>query len=183
MELNILSRLSRDFDAADPEPCKDCGHCCHYLTVSLKAPRGRADYDEIRWFLIHENISVYIDDDGWYVEFRTVCKHLDGYRCGIYHTRPHVCSDYAVESCERYGEGAPHLHLFTDERQYLAYLKRHRPRAYDWVMNPRPEERQPKRSRRRNGSNGKGTNGQTRSQSASRRKPSRRANTSAVSAR
>lgn len=140
MELNVLSTLSRVLDPSDPDPCKGCGHCCRYVTVQLKAPRSRIDYDEIRWFLLHQNVTVFIDDDGWYVEFHTACRHLDGHRCGIYPTRPQVCSDYQVESCERYGSGKPWLHHFADERAFLTYLRKHRPRAYVWVMNPRPDE-------------------------------------------
>jgi Fe-S-cluster containining protein len=141
MKLNVLAGLSRTLDPHDPEPCKDCGHCCHYITVSISAPRARVDYDEIRWFLLHENISVFMDDDGWYVEIAATCKHLDGYRCGIYATRPRICSDYGVENCERYGEGEPHLHRFDNEQEFLDFLRKHRPKAHEWVMNPRPAKK------------------------------------------
>lgn len=139
MNLPILS-FKRTFDPRDPDPCSGCGDCCRYVTAQIKAPRSRADYDEIRWFLLHENVQVFVDDDGWYIEFATTCRHLQGHRCGTYASRPAVCSDYDVENCTRYGDGEPHKHLFTNEDQYLNFLRRHRPKAYAWVMNPRPKE-------------------------------------------
>src|SRR5436190_17100327 len=83
VELNILP-LKRVFDPDDPEPCAGCGDCCRYVTAQIKSPRSRVDYDEIRWFLLHENIQVFIDEDGWYIEFATRCRKLDGWRCSIY---------------------------------------------------------------------------------------------------
>lgn len=136
MELPLMP-TRRILDPSDPEPCAGCGDCCRYVTAQIKSPRSRADYDEIRWFLLHENIQVFVDEDGWYVEFATKCRKLDGWRCTIYADRPRVCSDYPVEDCTRYGAGEPHLHLFRTEREYLDYLQRHRPRAFGWVMSPR----------------------------------------------
>jgi len=136
--LPLLLKNRRPLDPNDRDPCRDCGHCCRYVTVKLATPRGRLDFDEIRWFLLHENVFVFIDDDGWHVEFHTACRHLDGWRCGAYESRPRVCSDYTVDQCERYGEGDPFIHYFRTEQDYLEYLRRHRPRALEWVLNPRP---------------------------------------------
>lgn len=157
MLLNVLTTLSRTLDPNDPEPCRHCGHCCRYVTVKLDSPRARTDYDEIRWFLLHENVCVFVDTDGWFVEFHTVCRKLEEWRCGDYAGRPQVCSDYAVDNCERYGEGDAHLHYFRSEQEYLNYLKKHRPRAYEWVLNPRPAESRLKSKPRPagNGSSGK----------------------------
>lgn len=140
MQLPIVS-FKKAFDRNDPEPCAACGDCCRYVTVQIKSPRSKADYDEIRWFLLHENIQVFVDEDGWYVEFATACRKLDDWRCTIYAERPLMCSEYEVEHCTRYGEGAPHVHLFTTEAEYIEYLRIHRPRAHSWVMDPRGERR------------------------------------------
>jgi len=83
--------------------CRDLcqGRCCRYITVQIKAPRLKADYDEIGWFLAHENISVYFYGRRWHVEMRTPCKHLDGSNlCTIYESRPLVCREYDTEACE-----------------------------------------------------------------------------------
>jgi len=75
--------------------------CCRYVTVQIKAPKDKADFDELSWFVAHENISVYFEGRRWHVEFRTPCKHLNGNNlCSIYETRPLVCRSYDVEACE-----------------------------------------------------------------------------------
>ncbi|MCK6482640.1 MAG: YkgJ family cysteine cluster protein [Phycisphaerae bacterium] len=142
MELNVIPPAKKKLDPFDPEPCADCGHCCRYVTIAIKAPRNRNDYDEIRWYLLHENMRVFIDSDGWYVEVLTRCRHLDGHRCGIYESRPIVCEEYEIDNCERYGEGDPYIELFTNEQEYLEYLRKNRPRAYQWLVNPRQAERE-----------------------------------------
>ena len=63
---------------------------------------------------MHEGIVVWADEGDWYLEVRTVCKHLepDG-RCGIYETRPQICRDYGSdEPCE----------YFTDHLKYDLYF-------------------------------------------------------------
>ena len=75
--------------------------CCRYVTVQIKAPKAKADFDELSWFLAHENISVYFEGRRWHVELRTPCKHLSrGNLCSIYETRPLVCRSYDVGACE-----------------------------------------------------------------------------------
>jgi len=79
--------------------CK--ARCCRYVTVQIKAPKMKADFDELSWFLGHEHISVYFEGRRWHVELRTRCKHLNrGNLCSIYETRPLVCRSYDVEECE-----------------------------------------------------------------------------------
>ncbi len=90
--------------------CDICGaKCCRYVTVEIDKPRDKTDREEIRWFLAHENVHVYIDDDDgtWNVQFFTPCGHLDGdNRCRIYDRRYEVCRDYDTEDCEA-SDGEP----------------------------------------------------------------------------
>ncbi len=77
--------------------------CCRYVTVEVPKPRRKVDREEIRWFLAHKNVHVYIDsDDGtWNVQFFTPCEHLDGdNRCRIYDRRYDVCREHDPETCE-----------------------------------------------------------------------------------
>lgn len=84
--------------------CQTCGaRCCRYITVAIKKPRARVDVEEVRWFLAHKNVCVYIDaDDGsWNVQFHTDCRHLDGAnRCRIHSRRYDICRDHDPEDCE-----------------------------------------------------------------------------------
>ena len=79
--------------------CK--GRCCRYITIQVPAPRDKIDMEEIRWFLAHRDISVYVVSRRWNVEIRNRCKYLNRRnRCDIYEKRPEICRLYDVESCE-----------------------------------------------------------------------------------
>jgi len=92
---------SGESHAHPPRPCG--AKCCRYVVVEIDKPRAKIDREEIRWFLAHENVLVYIDgDDGtWNVQFDTPCRHLDANnRCTIYRRRFDVCRDHDPETCE-----------------------------------------------------------------------------------
>jgi len=91
--------------------CTQCGgRCCRYIVVEIEKPRAKIDREEIRWFLAHKNVLVYIDDDDktWNVQFTTPCEHLDEKgRCRIYPRRYDICRDHDPATCEgREGEVA-----------------------------------------------------------------------------
>ena len=64
--------------------------CCNYITVELDDPEDESDFDEIRWFLLHEGTTVYRDDDSWYVQFETRCRHLDADQRADQHADQHA---------------------------------------------------------------------------------------------
>jgi Fe-S-cluster containining protein len=87
--------------------CPTCGaKCCRYVVVEIAKPRDKTDRDEIRWFLSHENVLVFIDhdDNTWNVQFTTPCRHLGkDHRCDIYADRFDVCRSHETETCEASG--------------------------------------------------------------------------------
>ena len=84
--------------------CRDCGSkCCRYFTVPLTRPEDADDFDAMKWYLLHEGVSVYIDDEGdWYVNVTSPCSALgqDGL-CRIYSVRPDICRVHTNEICEK----------------------------------------------------------------------------------
>lgn len=122
----------RTLDPRDPDPCRGCSDCCEYVTVNISAPRTFKDFDEIVWFLMHENIWVFIDDENdWYLQFNTRCTELRAdQRCGFYPHRPRICRDYDVTDCTTYAEGDPHTHLFTAPGEFLTYVRDRHPRMH-----------------------------------------------------
>ena len=59
------------------------------------------DFQFIRWYLLHGQASVFTEDDDWYLLMHTQCKHLgEDNLCQIYETRPQICRDYTIDSCE-----------------------------------------------------------------------------------
>lgn len=86
-----------------PESCQ--ARCCGYVATKIDAPRTKMDFDELYWFLCHENVEVFIEARRWYLLFHTPCSNLDGRsRCAVYPARPHVCRQHAEKECEFWGE-------------------------------------------------------------------------------
>ena len=102
-------------------PCHNCSDCCMYVATQIDTPTSKQDYQNIRWYLCHENVIVFkaSDDKKWYIQFNTPCKMLteDGL-CNIYKDRPDICSDYATETCTRHGGTEEYDLLFTDLEQW-----------------------------------------------------------------
>jgi Fe-S-cluster containining protein len=141
--------------------CDGCvAHCCRYVSVEIETPRAQWQRDQVRWLLLHENVSVYVGTDRhWYVEFRTKCKALgDDHRCGIYEQRPDLCRGYETRTCPRWAEGLGHLVRFDAEREYAEYLAL--PAARRPGARPRgganPSRRRPRPARGRARSDGAG---------------------------
>jgi Fe-S-cluster containining protein len=69
--------------------------------LPIETPTDRQDFDDIRWYLLHENVSVFVEDGEWYIYFAADCRHLQpDFRCGIYARRPRICRDYTTENCD-----------------------------------------------------------------------------------
>jgi Fe-S-cluster containining protein len=104
--------------AAELRRCQyECGsRCCRYITMVIPAPRRKWDFDELSWFLAHDNISVYVEAGRWHVEVQTTCKHLGRNNlCETYETRPEVCREYEVKTCEYPQRPYHRLHFDTRE--------------------------------------------------------------------
>ncbi len=82
--------------------CDYCSaKCCKYFALPIDTPDGRADFEFIRWYLLHDYATVFIDEGTWYLLVHTPCKHLQAdNRCEIYETRPQICRDYSNDNCE-----------------------------------------------------------------------------------
>ena len=107
--------------------CK--ARCCRYITIQIDAPRLKADFDEIVWWLAHENISVYFYGRRWHVEVQTRCKHLTKSNlCGAYEDRPAVCRSYSPDECE-YPERPRHDLQFDTREEFEAWWKKKRDQA------------------------------------------------------
>ena len=87
--------------------CEHCtAACCRYLALPIDTPTSARDYDDIRWYLMHEGISVFVEEGEWYIQIQTRCKNLgEDNRCMIYDTRPEICREYKAEDCD-YASGA-----------------------------------------------------------------------------
>ncbi len=113
-------------------PCHECGgSCCKYVALEIDKPVNKTDYDNIRWYLLHRNVNVFIDHERkWFVEFRSPCEALsETGACEVYEERPKICREHGnyEGECEYYS--SPYAEYFSSEQEFLAYLGN---RKIDW---------------------------------------------------
>lgn len=103
--------------------CRGCDDCCRYIAVEIDRPTTKMEFENIRWFLLHENVSVSVGfDNNWYLEFKTKCKALKNKRCSVYNKRPQMCRDYDQSECTHYNNEPAEKFLFENVKQFEKYL-------------------------------------------------------------
>lgn len=131
--------MKADVKRSDLKPgevlCQYCtGRCCRYFALPIERPETWDDYDHIRWYMMHGQVSVFVEDTTWYVMVHADCQHLqEDHMCGAYETRPGICRSYTTDDCE-YDNDAPYDQLFETAEQMWEYAHA--------VLPPRPR-RQP----------------------------------------
>lgn len=115
-----------------------CDHCtalcCQYIALPIEKPRTRRDFDDIRWYLMHQGIAIFVEDGDWYINIAGRCKHLQpDDRCRIYDTRPGICREYKAGDCDYSGIEYDCDHFFTEVEQLESfardYLRQRRKRS------------------------------------------------------
>jgi len=106
--------------------CDKCsGLCCQYFALPIETPEDKGDYDDIRWYLCHKDITVFVEDGDWYINIKNRCKYLSekDNRCKIYDKRPRICRQYRHRTCDFVeGEYDYELH-FTNDKEMQEYMK------------------------------------------------------------
>jgi len=106
--------------------CQKCaGLCCRYIALPIETPESKADYDDIRWYLAHEGISVFVEDEDWFINIANRCKYLNKDNlCDIYEHRPKICRGYKEANCDYHsGDYGYELH-FTCTEELDEYLEK-----------------------------------------------------------
>src|SRR6266436_4193218 len=119
--------------------CDQCSAlCCRYFALPIDNPDCRKDFDNIRWYLVHENVVVFVEKKQWYIGIMNRCKHLQAdNRCGIYETRPQLCRSYSTDNCDYHGGDYNYEHLFTSADD-----------LWEWGLNFLREQRRTKPKRK-----------------------------------
>ncbi|HET6336353.1 MAG TPA: YkgJ family cysteine cluster protein [Polyangiales bacterium] len=128
-----LPILNANLKPSERFGCAQCGLCCTYVAIEVDGPTTVKRATELLWYLYHQGVSLYLNDDDWMVQFETTCRYLTAdRRCGVYATRPHICREFSEKECEvNTGDDGQ---TFYDATAFVAYLKQARPRVYALVM-------------------------------------------------
>jgi uncharacterized protein len=115
-----------DKDSLD-EQCARClpAKCCLYFSLEIDRPRSKRDYNDLLWFLAHDNVSIYLWKRDWYLMVHNRCKFLDKRTnlCDIYDERPKMCREHTTEDCEFDSDYDFDEH-FTSYEQFKRWLKK-----------------------------------------------------------
>jgi Fe-S-cluster containining protein len=106
--------------------CKECGgKCCHYFCFQIDTPDDFEQFENIRWFLLHEGISVHVEDGDWYISVANRCKALsaDG-QCTAYEDRPLICRRYATDNCDHTGSDYEFQEHFRTPEELARYARK-----------------------------------------------------------
>lgn len=124
--------------------CEHCpGQCCRYVALPLEDPTTRRDFDDMRWYLMHAGVVIFVEDDEWYIQFTAPCRNLQAdNRCGVYETRPTICREYSTNECEYNPGDYDYDYLFTEPEQLEAFAKKQlRPKQAKASKKPKAKRR------------------------------------------
>jgi Fe-S-cluster containining protein len=104
--------------------CIHCpAKCCCYFALPIEEPEDWADFEFIRWYLLHERATVFTEEDVWYLLVHNRCKMLrDDNLCAEYETRPQICRDYTTKNCE-YDDEWVYDHYWETPEQVVEYAE------------------------------------------------------------
>ena len=121
-------------DTMTPACVKCNGMCCRYFALPLDNPEDWSDYDDIRWYLAHENVTVFVEEGQWYLNVNNKCRYLSetDYRCQMYDMRPKICRAYNTDGCDLTGCGYDYELHFTSDKQMEEYMRiKFGPKVFD----------------------------------------------------
>ena len=98
--------------------CSYCtARCCRYFALAIDPPATWEEFDNIRWYMMHGAVTVFVDGETWYLTVNGDCQHLlPDHRCGAYDSRPRICRSYTTDDCEYGDEGLYDQYFETPEQ-------------------------------------------------------------------
>ena len=106
-------------------PCKDCGgKCCKYFALQIDTPRGKRDFENLRWYLAHKDVCIYVEKRKWFLEIKNPCRYLtEDHKCSIYSDRPLICREHSAYDCEKEFNDFSFDLVFHDIKELDKYLQ------------------------------------------------------------
>lgn len=106
--------------------CVSCGaKCCRYFCFEVDKPDTFEEFQNLRWFLLHEGITIHVDEGKWFISIDNKCKNLtDTGLCADYERRPMICRTYSADGCDAVEGDYEYEQLFTTEDEIIAYARK-----------------------------------------------------------
>ena len=106
--------------------CGKCGgKCCQYFCFEIDTPDTFEEFENLRWFLLHEGITIHIDEGHWYISIANRCKSLaDDGRCLTYEDRPLICRRYDMDNCDFASGDYEYEQLFETPEQIERHARK-----------------------------------------------------------
>ncbi len=119
----MAGRGKRDLSKKKQADCERCGaKCCRYFALEIDTPRTLEDFDEIRWYLAHKKVVVFVDKRKWFLQVFSDCSFLTRRgECAIYEDRPLICRDHPADDCEGISNEFGHRHVFRSVAEIDGY--------------------------------------------------------------
>ena len=120
----IRTKPCREDLAPGENLCAHCAaKCCKYFALPIEEPTDWEDFEFMRWYLLHQRATVFVEEESWYLLVHNRCKVLgEDNLCGAYETRPQICRDYTTDKCE-YEDDWVYDHYFETHEQVLEYAE------------------------------------------------------------
>ena len=105
--------------------CEQClALCCRYYAFAIDPPKAKRDFEDIRWFMLHEDTIVFVEEGQWHLQVNRKCKALlPDNRCGVYDNRPSICREYTTKGCDWHAAAYDYDELFTEPEQLERFAK------------------------------------------------------------
>ncbi len=99
-----------------------------------------ADFEYLRWYILHDRASIFVDEGIWYLLVHTTCKKLgEDNLCGDYENRPNICREYSTDNCEYEDDYTYELYFETGQQlKEFAEAKLNKPNGPSF-RSPRPK--------------------------------------------
>lgn len=108
------------------DECAGCNaKCCRYFALQIDTPRTKEDFEEIRWYLAHKRVTVFVEKRKWFLQVFNECGFLtENHGCAIYEERPLICREHPADDCEYISEEFGHDFVFKSMRELDEYKER-----------------------------------------------------------
>jgi len=108
------------------QTCRKCGaKCCTYFCFEIDKPDSYEEFEDVRWYLCHEGVTVHVDEGDWYISIENRCKNLaSNGLCTIYEDRPLICRGYSLDNCDFTGAEYGYEEFFQTPEQLMAYARK-----------------------------------------------------------